>query len=152
MLCDRRYDRRFRVSPEFDGYRRMSLVIDPSKTEYRLSIPEMDRTHFEFIDIVNGLATATGDDFKKRFAYLVAHTEQHFDTENRWMGESGFPAKAEHMGEHARILRDLKQFLLRVEKGSTTMAKAYVLQQMPEWFNLHATTMDAALAKHIKEN
>jgi len=30
------------------------------------------------------------------------------------------------------------------------MGRAYVTQQLPGWFDLHAVTMDSALAAHLK--
>jgi hypothetical protein len=37
-----------------------------------------------------------------------------------------------------------------VERGRTTLARAYLCEQIPAWFALHAVTMDSALAAHLK--
>ncbi|TVZ38816.1 hemerythrin-like metal-binding protein [Alteromonadaceae bacterium 2753L.S.0a.02] len=129
----------------------MSALIEKSASEYVLGYEAMDQTHFEFIDLINQLGSARGEEFQVLFAQLVAHTEQHFETENSWMEQSAFPAKAEHLGEHMRVLNDLRQFHTRVQRGSLSLAKAFISQQIPEWFKLHAATMDAALATHLKE-
>ena len=66
------------------------------------------------------------------------------------MQQSGFPATAEHKGEHHRVLGELSQFTRQLEKGRSMMARAYVKERLPGWFTLHITTMDSALAAHLK--
>ena len=43
----------------------------------------------------------------------------------RLMAESGFPATAEHRGEHVRVLSQMKQIDGRVQKGRIAMGRAY---------------------------
>ncbi|WP_018013650.1 bacteriohemerythrin [Teredinibacter turnerae] len=128
----------------------MPLLINPDEDLYRLGNPDMDSTHAEFITLVNALSQVTGDDFCKGFDELVAHTQGHFDREKEMMTASDFPALNEHVGEHNRVLADLLQLQRRVQRGNLMMAKAFVKEQIPGWFHLHATTMDSALANHIK--
>ena len=126
-------------------------MMEWSDERHLLGLAEMDDTHRAFVALVNAAAAAaSGPAFAEAFAALYAHTEIHFANEDRWMEESGFPAKGEHLDEHNRVLRDLRRFLERVEKGSSMMAKAWVREQVPGWFDLHAATMDAALAAHLK--
>ncbi|MCU7939649.1 MAG: hypothetical protein KZQ64_02760 [gamma proteobacterium symbiont of Bathyaustriella thionipta] len=66
------------------------------------------------------------------------------------MQQTGFPAIHEHMSEHLRVLGELDRLSKKLAHGSTVMAKSYIIVYMPEWFNLHAATMDSALAAHIK--
>ena len=127
----------------------MTNILIENHTQYLLNIKGMDTTHGEFIDLVNRLASSEGGDFKILFNVLVDHTRAHFESENQWMKESAFPAAAEHIGEHQRVLNELIQFQKRVNKGSFTLARAFITQQAPEWFRLHITTMDAALAAHL---
>ncbi len=126
------------------------MLISNQNEEYSLGIKPMDTTHYEFIALVNLLAEADASRFQQLFIELVAHTEKHFDAENAWMKESSFPAIAEHMAEHRRVFADLKQMEQRVKKGSTTLAKAFIFEHVAAWFSLHASTMDAALAAHMK--
>lgn len=128
-----------------------SVLLDPNNPAYILGVDSMDDTHQEFIALVNKLEEA-GDKraFVALFAELVKHTETHFTAENRLMEETGFPAIGEHKADHLRVLGQLHRFGERVTAGSTMMARAYVKEQLPAWFNLHAATMDSALAAHIK--
>ncbi|SMF28431.1 hemerythrin-like metal-binding domain protein [Alteromonadaceae bacterium Bs31] len=128
------------------------MLIDNQNSEYMLGINQMDTTHEEFIHLVNELELADPQVFQKRFSELLSHTQNHFDNESVWMEKSTFPAMDEHMSEHRRVMSDLKHFEKRVQRGSIIMARAYLIGQLPGWFKLHATTMDSALARHLKSN
>jgi len=128
----------------------MPELIESFESRYLLGVPEMDETHREFSDLVNRLGGADKETFTALFGELIEHTRAHFSAENEAMLESGFPAIREHMDEHQRVLGELDRIGKRVAAGSIAMGRAYVTQQLPEWFDLHAQTMDSALAAHIK--
>jgi hemerythrin len=48
------------------------------------------------------------------------------------------------------VLGELNRFAQKVTTGSILMGRAYVVEQLPSWFDLHAKTMDSALAAHLK--
>ena len=127
------------------------MLIEGFEKRYLLDVSSMDETHREFVDLVNRLDNADKAQFIEMFAQLLAHTEAHFESENVLMHESGFPAIREHMDEHQRVLGELRRIDAKVQNGSTLMGRAYVKEQLPNWFNLHAITMDSALAAHIKQ-
>ncbi|NBC13476.1 MAG: hemerythrin [Gammaproteobacteria bacterium] len=98
-------------------------LIDPTEPRFRLDLDEMDQTHLEFIDLVNRLAAAD---------------------------DAGSLALHEHRGEHRRVLAELRGLGRRAANGRPALARAYVREQLPHWFALHAATMDSALAGHLK--
>ncbi len=114
-----------------------------------LGVAAMDTTHREFVDLVNRLGTCDGDRFVDSFPALVSHTRAHFAAEEGMMETSGFPAIAEHRSEHARVLGDLEHLSTQLARGRIQLARAYVCEQLPDWFTLHAETMDSALAAHL---
>jgi|GEM_PF-92896 len=120
-----------------------------STKEYSLNNAQMDENHRVFLETLETLANANKANFMQLFAALVEHTEAHFAEENTLMDSSGFPAIAEHKGEHSRVLGELKQLNERVAKGSIMFARAWINEQALDWFKLHLSTMDAALAKHL---
>jgi hemerythrin-like metal-binding protein len=129
----------------------MANLIENFDQRYLLGLETMDETHRAFVNLVNRLGEAGKEEFIALFAELVSHTKVHFDQENRWMKESGFPAIREHIDEHQRVLGELDRFALRVASGSVKMGRAYLTQQLPQWFDLHAKTMDSALAAHLRQ-
>ncbi len=128
----------------------MSL-IDPATSTFLLEHGELDDMHFEFAQLVNALADANGNDFVKLFGQLYDHSQAHFTREKELMQASVYPSLVEHDSEHQRILGELKQYQRKVNKGAISFARAYVKDRLPEWFQLHLTTMDSALALHLNQ-
>lgn len=122
-----------------------------SDETFLLDDEAMDETHREFVALLNKLdAAADKELFCQCFAQLLEHTRQHFEAENLRMQQSGFPAIGEHQGEHLRILGELEAMRRMVERGRLALPRAYIREKMPDWFRLHAATMDSALAVHLK--
>lgn len=126
------------------------MLIDGFEQRYWLGVAQMDDTHREFVDLVNRLEDADNSDFIALFDKLLVHTDAHFGIENALMRESAFPAIHEHIDEHQRVLGELNRINRKVQEGSILIGRAYVREQLPSWFNLHAVTMDSALAAHLK--
>lgn len=116
----------------------------------RVGYEPIDLDHHEFADLLNHLATADNATFPSLFQQLFEHTERHFEFENQLMERYGFPAITEHKGEHLRVLAEFKQFKKRVDKGLLTFGRSFIRDHLLNWFILHASTMDSALAAHIK--
>lgn len=127
----------------------MADLLNKDTPTYTLGVESMDKTHEEFIDMVNDIANADKPAFISLFTKLVEHTERHFIAENELMKLTGFPATQEHYGEHMRVLNDLKAMRSQVAGGKLMMARAFINDHVPAWFNLHITTMDAALSRHL---
>lgn len=119
--------------------------------QHELGVTEMDSMHREFLELAEALAEADETEFPAFFKKLVEHTRLHFAQEGRLMRQCGFRAIGEHEGEHARVLGELLQFNRAVGRGRTALARAYIKQGLPAWFDLHLSTMDAALAAHYRK-
>jgi len=128
----------------------MQSIIDPNHPSYRLGVNSMDQTHGEFIDLLNQLAVADRNGFITLFAKLVEHTHAHFESEMQLMQLCAFPAIREHTDEHQRVLGELDRLGEKVARGSIAIGRDYVNNHLPSWFDLHASTMDSALAAHLK--
>ncbi len=126
------------------------MLLENFEQAYLLGLEDMDQTHREFVGLLNKLDTASKKNFIPLFAKLLEHTQAHFATENQWMQECDFPAIREHTDEHERVLGELHRFNGRVAAGNVMMGRAYVREQLPGWFELHARTMDSALAASMK--
>ena len=114
-----------------------------------LGVHEMDKTHEEFIHLVQQLCNVENSSFNILFQQFLAHTQAHFSHEQELMEQTRFPAIAEHTAEHRRILGELDRFNTKVRHGIFMYARAYVREMLPDWFKLHLATMDSALAAHI---
>jgi hemerythrin-like metal-binding protein len=125
------------------------MMLDWTQGGYALGLESMDGNHREFVLLARRLAETGDGEFAALFQQLVDHTRLHFAEEGRLMRLHGFPALGEHEGEHHRVFGDLLQFNRQIKRGRLALPRAYVRQGLPEWFDLHLRTMDAALARHI---
>jgi hemerythrin-like metal-binding protein len=112
---------------------------------------QIDNDHDEFISLLNELDAADNTNFPALFRQLYEQTEQHFERENQLMKQFAYPGETEHKGEHQRVLGEFKQFKSRVDKGLIAFGRSFVKDRLPQWFGLHVTTMDGALAAHINK-
>lgn len=117
---------------------------------HALGVAGMDAAHEEFCRLVEATIHASDEDFPYLLHALIERTRNHFDHEERLMRECGFPALAEHAGEHRRVLGELLHMANAVEEGRLRFARLYVSQGLPAWFRNHLATMDAALAACLK--
>ncbi|MCL2022622.1 MAG: hemerythrin domain-containing protein [Betaproteobacteria bacterium] len=119
------------------------------KESYVQGLPRMDDTHREFVACINRLAAASDEEVVHALEDLLAHTEEHFAQEDRWMEESRFPPIHCHTGEHARVLDSLKQTLAIALQNNPGIG-GIIAKELESWFAQHAATMDAALAAHMR--
>jgi hemerythrin-like metal-binding protein len=130
----------------------MPPLIEDFERRFLLQVTAMDETHREFVNLINRMEATNQREFTGLFERLLKHTQNHFDAEQRIMEESKFPAIGEHRDDHLRVLGELTRFAQRVASGSTMLARSYVCEQLPGWFELHVRTMDSALAAHLKQS
>ena len=112
-----------------------------------LGLAPMDETHQEFVACYNALAAAGEADFLARFDAFIAHTVAHFEQENAWMAAVNFPGC--HKAEHDRVLSVVRDVRKRAAEGDMALARRLV-EELPPWFESHASGMDAALAFHLE--
>ena len=138
----------------------MNLSVPPAMDPD--SIPElpvnrMNTTHREEVELVNRIAECLDgntacDELDELLAEWQTHTEAHFERENRWMQEYGFPAYPVHAGEHERVLAHLKALCAGWrENGDTPALARFVSEEWPRWFEQHLATMDAVTAQFLAQ-
>lgn len=125
-----------------------AIAFDDAR--HTLGVAEMDATHRAFVTLAAALAEADNATFPTLYGELLAHTREHFAAEDARMRATRFPAIGEHLNEHQRVLGELTAFNRSVQAGRLQLARAYVRESLPGWFDLHLATMDAALAAHLR--
>ncbi|MFO1250461.1 MAG: hemerythrin domain-containing protein [Inhella sp.] len=114
-----------------------------------LQQPQIDRTHQEFVELLNTLAAAVlpqaGAGALPAFDALLAHTEQHFAMEEGWMAATGFTPENCHSRQHQMVLELMREVRsCALDKGEWEPL-ARLVPALAEWFPQHAEMMDAAL-------
>lgn len=120
------------------------------KESYVLGPAPMDETHREFVNLVTAVAASEGaEKVLCALDALIEHTVEHFAQEQRWMEESGFPPIHCHQGEHERVLQSLNDMRPNVQ-ADPGIARI-LAKELESWFDLHAATMDDALAFFMRQ-
>jgi hemerythrin-like metal-binding protein len=118
--------------------------------DYETRHEQMDDTHREFVELLQQVEAALGDDdatLLARFDALGAHTVDHFAREDAWMAANGFAAENCHSLQHKQVLEVVAEVRrLYVDQGK----RDYVEQLLPalmQWFSQHAQAADYGLAQ-----
>jgi hemerythrin-like metal-binding protein len=116
---------------------------------YALGIEQMDATHREFIVLLNAVVDAADEHVLEMLDAFIAHTVEHFAQEDRWMEETKFPPLHCHTAEHANVLGIMREVRGMVADGKTEIGRV-LAREMAPWFDIHASSMDAALASWLR--
>lgn len=118
-----------------------------------LNQPELDHTHEEFVDLLNrfGDTLDRGEDALPAFKALLAHTEEHFAMEERWMAATGFEPENCHSSQHAMVLNVMREVVRYAEELGDREPMPIVRQELAQWFPGHAEMMDAALVYTMQQ-
>ncbi len=130
----------------------MLLVWDDSLS---VGIEEIDLEHRELVDLVNQLHQSIRDDQDQ--AQQIALIEQikervqgHFDTEERWFKEHGFPEAEEHIERHQEFLQRMSDFQTQIEFNRFGVGVEMTLF-LSEWLETHLKDEDQRYSKYFTE-
>lgn len=122
------------------------------KEKHQLNNDVMDELHHEFLDIYNSADTTDIKSFQEKLTVLLAHSKKHFSQEEELMDQYGYPTSKEHKEEHNKVLAEMQYFLnLSRTPFGQKMLKAYYMEKIPSWFDLHLLSMDSDLAYFLKK-
>jgi hemerythrin len=106
----------------------------------------IDELHLEFEQLAAQLAA--GGDLPATLDALLDHIDRHFALEERLMRDRAFPMLGCHAREHASVREVVAEVRRRHAAGEPEFAQR-LAEALPQWFALHASTMDAALAHYL---
>jgi hemerythrin len=105
----------------------------------------MDRMHAELDELLLRALAPGHPQWAQLLGDVHAHLKEHFEAEDRWMRDSGFPPRECHMDEHAAVLRSSEEVLALAQRGEFGPAPSFVAE-LARWFPAHADHLDSALA------
>ena len=114
-----------------------------------LSMPIMDATHQEFVDLLASVQNANDDSLLVTWDALLDHTQAHFEREDQWMLATGFSAENCHTSQHKIVLQVLHEGAAKGREGDLAPIRQ-MAHELTVWFPHHAQNMDAGLALHLK--
>lgn len=147
-LADFRHNRP--ITPAFAQPQASIMPVTQWTPDLVLNHAGMDKTHQEFVDLLNRVADAADGELVRELDALIAHTEAHFAQEQQWMEAAAFPPLHCHVHEHEGVLEITREVRKRVADGETHLA-AVLAKAVAEWFTNHAASMDLILAMYLKQ-
>ena len=114
-----------------------------------LSMPAMDDTHREFVDLLAAVQQSPDAQVVEAWQALLAHTEDHFGSEDQWMLATGFAPGNCHATQHAVVLQVMHEGMAQGQQGKLGPIRQ-IAHELALWFPHHGQSMDAGLALHLK--
>jgi len=114
-----------------------------------LGLDFMDQTHEEFVDLLARCEAAAAAHLRALWRELVAHTAEHFASEDAWMRDTGFASGNCHSVQHKVVLQVLREGETLADTGNLAPARQ-MIRELAIWFPHHAQSMDAGLALHLR--
>lgn len=109
----------------------------------------MDRTHEEFVELLQALQAASDEALQPALRTLIEHTEAHFGQEDAWMAATGFAPDNCHQRQHTMVLELMRTVEQQAVQDLTLVRR--LAEELALWFPQHAQMMDAALAWHCEQ-
>lgn len=109
----------------------------------------MDETHEEFVRMLADLRALPPEAQLPLYRELTAHTVAHFAQEDRWMLATGFTADNCHSLQHKSVLDTMQAVETHYLQGDLDIISR-MADALAEWFPMHARSMDAGLAQHMR--
>lgn len=119
--------------------------------ELAVGVPAMDDSHKALLKQLEETLVAPDERFAAALLHLIAQIESDFREEESVMEAIDYPGVQGHQEQHARVLGALHHIAPRVMEGDLALGREAV-ELLPRWFQVHMTTMDAALAFAVALN
>lgn len=127
-------------------------MIEFENQKHLLNYDGMDDIHKEFVEIYNSVDTTSLQSFVNKLTELLEHSKKHFSFEEHLMDEHNYSTVREHKEEHQKVLHEMEYFIKNSQTSfGKRMLKAYYLEKLPDWFDLHLISMDSDLASFLKK-
>ena len=107
---------------------------------------QLDALHDSLRQLTQQLHDCAQDEICSAYEQLLVTAEKAFAAEQLMMERHDFPATRTHLEQHARVLCALHQAHPAVMTGDNHLAIHVGGHLLPEWFELHNSTLDAAVS------
>jgi hemerythrin len=109
-------------------------------------ISKLDVLHDSLRQLTQQLHDCAHDEICSAYEQLLITAEKAFAAEQLLMEKHDFPATRCHLEQHARVLCALHQAHPAVMTGDHNLAIHVGGRLLPEWFELHNSTLDASVS------
>lgn len=131
------------------------MIFFEWKEEYELDLPHIDLQHTMIVNMLNELYASIQAGGERRVVgktldSLLEYVEVHFETEEGFMREYGYPGLDDHFAEHEKLRSRVLQLSERYHDGSGPAATE-LLEFLREWLQEHIAKVDKAFGTYVHE-
>lgn len=119
-------------------------------TAYPVGWPAIDELHGECDALLVALARAADAELAGLLLHFAQHLADHFGLEEALMQASDYPRFDCHKREHDAVLRIVERVRPMCEAGDFGAARR-LAAEFPQWFAVHAGSMDTLLAAWLRQ-
>jgi hemerythrin len=129
----------------------MAIAIWSSRFE--TGIPIIDTQHKALFEAVNRLADSfkagtSAAQVKESLDFLVKYTVEHFQTEEKFMKDMGYPKLTSHMAEHAQLVAKAQALQAKLAEGKSVTVE--VTTFLADWLKHHINESDMGYVEFAK--
>jgi hemerythrin len=130
------------------------LAIAIWNERFETGIALVDAQHQALFEAVNQLAASfgagrTADQARESLDFLAKYTIEHFQTEEHFMQEMGYPALRPHAAEHARLVNKVQLLQARMAEGKPITMDVTIF--LADWLKHHIHGSDMAYVRFVKD-
>lgn len=128
----------------------MKILKEFNNETHLLNYTQIDTLHKEFLDIYNSVNLDSLENIITKSKELLEHSKKHFGEEETLMEKYNYPTIKEHKDEHQKVLQEMEYFIKNSHSiFGRKMLKAYYVEKLPDWFDLHLISMDSDLVYYL---
>jgi len=122
---------------------------------FLINFREIDSQHKRLVDMINDLDDAMRqgkgkDVLGKIITGLVVYTKTHFETEEKYLTEFGYPGLDEQKQEHAEFVKTITDFKNDFQSGQLGLS-IKVMDFLSNWLTHHIKHLDKQYASFVQE-
>ena len=123
--------------------------------DLRVGHEEIDRQHAALYEAVNRLHDAlragrSRQELGDILAFLRAYTVDHFQMEEAFMREAGYPHLLSHQALHGELVLQVRELEEKYATGSMTLS-IMTMHFLKDWLTSHIQDEDRKLAAFLRE-
>jgi len=112
-------------------------------------LPFMDRARAQFARLLARVDGAGNAALPAAWRELLECAAAQFACEDIWMRASGYALRSDHALQHRVVLEVMREGAVHASQGRLAQVRE-MAQQLRDWYEAHARTMDAPLARHLR--
>jgi hemerythrin len=120
--------------------------------EMSTGVPALDNLHRDLFETMASTASSANEELKDSYSSLVRKVECAFLNEEKWLEEIAPALLKIHREQHAGVLRALHKAHRKVLEGDLDLGRHVAGDLLPQWYAVHVSTLEMALAILIQEN